>query len=172
MAQHKSNAYVGLPYEPGSETSKAAAESMLDHAENIAKRMWVWIRAKGELGATADEIYISLKIGGSGNTTTARMAELKHSGLVKRPPGEPTRPTQRNRQAVVWMATDVDFDAHYKKGPYWEAWQKGQKWLRDNKPTDAEFSVAFNEMRERHKKDPFSDETSDVLAWVRRKFDF
>ena len=95
------NDFVGLPYTKGSDTSKAAAESMVEPSKNQRQEVWEYIRRRGSLGATSDEVKIDLEFH---HSSTTRLTELVRLGRIRRT--EETRLTRSNRQAAVYVAID------------------------------------------------------------------
>lgn len=69
-----------LPYVHGSETSKAAADSMEDVVNNIQSAVYEAVIAAGEHGITCDEVED--KLGLSHQTASARLAYLSRDGLI------------------------------------------------------------------------------------------
>ena len=51
-----------LPFVKGSDTSRAAADSMRKHAPTLRQRVYDYIVSKGEHGATDDEIASELNL--------------------------------------------------------------------------------------------------------------
>ena len=89
-----------LPYVRGSETSKAAADSMKPIAGSIKHRVYEYILRRGSTGATDDEIEIGLQL--THQTASARRRNLELAGaLVKT---ENKRPTRSGRSAFVYTA--------------------------------------------------------------------
>ncbi|MNS24326.1 hypothetical protein D3C72_561650 [compost metagenome] len=97
--------YNGLPpYQPGSETSKAAAIAIAPSAATRRAQVLEFLRERGESGATNDEIVC--RLGMMIQTVTARMRELVLRGAVV-DSGE-RRLTRTGRPAVVWIAKESE----------------------------------------------------------------
>jgi len=105
---------MGIPYVPGSETSRAAAESMRSTAQPFAERLWRYILEQGTHGATADDLMRTFPTA-MPSTITARMRALKCSGLVTRHAGGIVRHTRTGRMAEVWVGVPGDFSACYSE---------------------------------------------------------
>lgn len=88
----------------GTETSKAAAESIRPVVNRLAHEMYEFIRRRGEFGATDEEMAISLDI--SGSTQRPRRDRLFKAGLIRR--NGKTRPFKSGRQGDVWVVTDLE----------------------------------------------------------------
>jgi hypothetical protein len=91
-----------LPSQRHSPTSIAAAEAAKPTAETYRLAVLLWLRHKGVLGGTDEEIQSALVM--NQNTQRPRRVELVRMGLVK--DSGRTRPTRSGRQAVVWIATE------------------------------------------------------------------
>lgn len=87
------------PYVRGSETSKAAAESVVPVLGRHEGMVLDLIRAAGELGATDDEIEVATGL--RHQTASARRRGLVLKGRV-RDSGD-TRNTRSGCKAVVWV---------------------------------------------------------------------
>ena len=95
-------AYPNAPgFQRVSDTSRAAAESVVVSAAVWRGRVLEAIRAAGREGATADGI--AALFGTQHNTTSPRVTELSLSGLI-RDSGR-RRLTRSGRHAVVWEVT-------------------------------------------------------------------
>ena len=90
-----------FPYQPHSETSKAAAEAPEDR-EAQRQKVLNLIRECGSVGATDDEIDAVLGLGL--NSVRPRRTSLAQAGLIVRN-GEARR-TRRGRGAAVWVAVE------------------------------------------------------------------
>lgn len=88
------------PPHSGSETSRAAAESIKPNAGTLRAMVLEFIEAQGERGATDDEIQRAL--GMEGNTERPRRQELEKMGLIWAT--DKTRETSSGRQATVWQS--------------------------------------------------------------------
>ncbi len=91
-----------VPYASGSETSKAAAESVRPHVAELRQAVFAFIVSRGELGATDQEICAAL---GSDrrDSLRPRRCELRDSGHIC-DSGRKQR-THANRNATVWVVT-------------------------------------------------------------------
>ena len=90
---------IGLPYAKGSETSRAAAVSMLGIAPGQRKRVKAFILGKGVYGATADEVQV--EVGLSHQNGSARVSELAKDNEIH--DSGRKRPTRTGRPAVVYI---------------------------------------------------------------------
>lgn len=94
---------IRLPaYQKSSETSKRAAVKIAPRAGTIRSDVLNYIRSRGELGASNDEIVAALGI--QIQTVCPRMNELARAQFI-RPSGR-TRKTRSRRDAVCWVAKD------------------------------------------------------------------
>ena len=91
------------PPHSGPPTSQAAAEAIRPNAATLRARVLRYIEARGERGATDEEIQNNL--GMAGNTQRPRRKELQEAGLI-RDSGR-TRKTSSGREAVVWVAQEI-----------------------------------------------------------------
>ena len=97
---------ASLSHEPtagfvrGSETSKAAAEAVDVHAGLMRDQVLSFIRARGEEGATDEEVSFALNM--KLDTARARRCELRDAGLVR--DNGRRRVTASGRRAVCWVA--------------------------------------------------------------------
>lgn len=91
---------TSLPYVRGSDTSRAAAESMEHIAPTLRHKVYQAILGRGAHGATDDEVVHV--IGLPHRTVTARRRELERMGAVYRT--EVRRPTSSGRSAGVYQA--------------------------------------------------------------------
>ena len=89
------------PYQPHSETSKAAAE-MLEPAflNRLQLQVLFFLRERGEIGATDEEIQRALSMNPS--TERPRRVELQRRGLITT---TKKRKTSSGRLAAVWSVT-------------------------------------------------------------------
>ena len=69
------------PYQPHSETSRAAAGRALDFADTARGRVWRFLRDAGPTGATDAELQAAL--GMRGSTERPRRVELVDARLVQ-----------------------------------------------------------------------------------------
>jgi hypothetical protein len=88
----------------GNSESMAAFESTPE-SERAAmrERVFRFILARGEYGATADEIAVAFA--SFHNTVAPRLSELKQEGRIV--PSKETRPTRLGRQARVQKAVGI-----------------------------------------------------------------
>lgn len=98
---------ITLPHN-GTETSKAAAESMRPHAETMRRQVCQFIALQGAKGATDEEVQIGL--GMNPNTERPRRGEVWGFRLITDQAGE-KRATKSGRMAVVWHVTDAGVKA-------------------------------------------------------------
>lgn len=91
-----------VPHVKGSDTSRAAAESMEPHAGTLEAQVLIAIRASGSGGLTDDELEQLLGL--SHQTTSARRRALVIRCLVK--DSGARRPTRSGRGATVWIRAD------------------------------------------------------------------
>lgn len=87
------------PHERQSDTSLAAAVSILPHVGTYQRMVYDWIAGQGPRGATDDEIELALGL--RHQSASARRRELVLLGVLER---VGTRPTRSGRQAVIWRA--------------------------------------------------------------------
>lgn len=92
-----------LPYVPGSETSKAAAQGARSKAPADRVRVYNYIHERGEYGATSDEVQVALGL--THQSGSARVSELasKHH-VIRRT--DRTRPTRTGHKAFVYVAAE------------------------------------------------------------------
>ena len=81
-------------------TSIAAAKSVEGKAATMRGKILAFVRSRGALGATREDVEIALEI--SGSTVRPRVLELIHFGTVKET--DATRATESGRQAAVLVA--------------------------------------------------------------------
>jgi DNA-binding IclR family transcriptional regulator len=91
--------YIGAPYQPHSETSKAAAKAVTPNAKTQRETVLAAIRQAGTRGLTAGELEDALHL--SGSSIRPRLVELRRQGLVKE--SGFTRPTSSRREATVYI---------------------------------------------------------------------
>ena len=89
-----------LPYVKGSETSKAAADSMITAATGIKHRIYNHLLALGEHGATDDEVEVALDL--THQTASSRRRNLELVGAVRKTTDK--RRTRSGREAFVYVA--------------------------------------------------------------------
>jgi predicted transcriptional regulator len=88
------------PFEAGSATSEAAADSLIDAAVTLRERVYRVIVAQAASGTTDDEIEQILKL--RHQTVSARRRELELLGRVERTADR--RRTSSGRFAAVYVA--------------------------------------------------------------------
>lgn len=93
---------LGLAFQRHSDTSRAAAESMVDRRPSALDRVYACILFRGYAGATDEEVSDSLRL--SENTVRPRRVELLRAGRI-RAAGE--RTTRAGRMAQAWVACEV-----------------------------------------------------------------
>lgn len=95
---------MGAPYQPNSDTSRAAAESVEPKVNNQQQEMLAQFRAFPSVGFTDDDLLIKAEVGAmriSPNGVRARRIELQRKGLIRK--SGRTRITRSNRLATVWV---------------------------------------------------------------------
>lgn len=90
------------PCPPTLWTSAEAKRRNAPSAATQRSAVYEFIRARGEHGATDDEVQVGLNL--PGNTQCPRRLELAEAGRIATN-GE-TRPTRKGRRAAVWVAVD------------------------------------------------------------------
>ena len=88
-----------LPFAAGSDTSEAAAHSMLGPAPRLRALVYGAIRRSGDQGRTCDELEVQLEL--RHQTASARVRELAARDLIR--DSGARRPTRSGRGAVVWQ---------------------------------------------------------------------
>ncbi len=94
---------VRVPSVAGSGTSRAAASAIKSSAGTLRGIVLDYIRARGEMGATDEEIQEGIPM--APNTQRPRRVELCTLGLIVE---AGTRATRSGRQAVVWQVANND----------------------------------------------------------------
>ena len=89
-----------IPFQIGSDTSEAAAEAQKGKAPSAIRRIYVFLLARGELGATDDEIRLAL--GMLPSTAGARRRDLELKGACFKTSHR--RLTAHGHPAVVYQA--------------------------------------------------------------------
>lgn len=92
--------HARAPFARGSATSEAAAVAIQPQMNPLQAAVLDAIRARGEYGATDQEIEEATGL--SGNTVRPRRGELKAAGRIQE--AAFTRKTKSNRDASVWIA--------------------------------------------------------------------
>lgn len=99
---------IDLPHN-GSDTSRAAAESMVPHAPHLRDQVYAFIRAQGVKGATIDEVSVGMGLKTA--TVCPRFHELKGGNAAKTYPvrivkNGMKRETSSGRSAFCWIAVN------------------------------------------------------------------
>lgn len=92
-----------LPFVVGSDTSREAAESLVDALPQLQSLVYGFIRGRGLGGATCDEVEVGLGL--RHQTASARVYELANKGLII--DSGLRRRTRSGRRAAVYVATGV-----------------------------------------------------------------
>jgi len=142
--------YDKPPFNRGSETSEAAAESVAGSAATHETLVFVAIRAAGEHGATDDEV--ERMTGLRHQNASARRNRLVHKGKVR--DSGLRRSTRAGRKAIVWV---VGVDPNPPSGPTPKA--------PPRRPSDAQIRFALWEI-ERHVSEPH-DSLQKLCGWLR-----
>lgn len=96
-------------------TSKLAAAGMKPFAPKQGERVFEFIKAQGDHGATDEEIQTALKM--TGNSERPRRHRLVEQRRVKE--SKNMRPTQSGTPAKVWVAVSPDERATEKPNADW-----------------------------------------------------
>lgn len=108
----KADLPLSAPYARGSDTSKAAAESIEPASGTLRARVLGTIKSMREYGMTCDEVEQTTHL--THQTASARVHELHKLGAI-RDSGR-RRNTRSGRKATVWVdqehATDGKVDQH------------------------------------------------------------
>src|SRR5512139_742320 len=88
------------PFVRGSVTSLEAGESIVPRISVLQSAILNYLKRRGALGATDEEIQNALAMNPS--TERPRRIELAQKGLIVE--ADATRPTRSGRQATVWMS--------------------------------------------------------------------
>ena len=91
------------PHQSHSDTSKASAEQVREKAPVVRAKVFEFIRSKGKMGATDDEIHGHFRI--DKNTTAPRRRELQLQGRVM--DSGFRRRTTAGKMATVWVVCDI-----------------------------------------------------------------
>lgn len=91
------------PFVRGSDTSEDAARQIRPHAGRMAERVFEFVQAKGERGATVDEVEVELEM--LHQTAGARVRELVLAGRLV--DSENRRRTRTGRYGAVWILTEL-----------------------------------------------------------------
>ena len=102
---------MGIPYVKGSETSRAAADSIKHSAPSDKTRVFQFIVQCGKYGATDDEIESALNM--RHQSASARRRNLELAGAVIKT--DRKRKTRSGRSAYVYTA-DPTADIHAARG--------------------------------------------------------
>jgi hypothetical protein len=143
-----------LPFVRGSETSRAAAESMKKIAPRDEARVYALFEKVGLHGATDKEIEVALDM--SHESASARRNGLVKKGMVKDSGGK--RLTPSKRKATVWVIG--------KGVPV-----VGAKNRRGSRPPDEKIRAAIKNVRELVTladigSGVLGQDLSEVLAWL------
>jgi hypothetical protein len=98
--------YVGLPYTPGSDTSRAAAVQALGSADTQRERVLALLTQADDDGCTHEELQEALRQLGyrySDSGVRTRCSELVDQGLVEDSGGR--RRSRHQRWMAVWRVT-------------------------------------------------------------------
>jgi len=98
--------YVGLPYTPGSDTSRAAAVQALGSADTQRERVLALLTQADDEGCTHEELQEALRTLGyrySDSGVRTRCSELVDQGLVEDSGGR--RRSRHHRWMAVWRVT-------------------------------------------------------------------
>ena len=142
--------YDKIPFNRGSETSEAAAESVAASAATHETLVFVTIRAAGEHGATDDEVERATGL--RHQNASARRNRLVHKGKVK--DSGIRRNTRSGRKAIVWV---TGIDPNPPSGPTPKA--------PPRRPTDTQICLALWDI-ERHVSEP-CDSLQKLCCWLR-----
>jgi hypothetical protein len=94
--------YAGTPpHVKGSDTSRAAAESVAFDAKHLRAVVFNHILGSGSVGMTCDRVEEIMD--GRHQTISARIRELRNEGRIV--DSGQRRPTRSGRQAIVYLAT-------------------------------------------------------------------
>ena len=97
--------YGGLPpHQRHSDTSREAAIEKLSTAQIDRAKVYRYIKDRGVIGATDEEIQDGL--GMDGNTERPRRRELQLAGLIEDSGSK--MPTRKGRRAVVWVVVPTE----------------------------------------------------------------
>jgi len=91
------------PFQQHSFTSKQAADQIQESAKTLRAKLFRFIKSRGEYGCTDEEAQTSLPMLPS--TQRPRRVELSNLGLIQK--NGQTRKTKSNRNAAVWIASDL-----------------------------------------------------------------
>lgn len=89
------------PHVRGSDTSREAAESIIDNARQLRAVVFSCVLSCGEIGVTCDQVEVVMS--GRHQTISARIRELVNEGRII-DTGE-RRPTRSGRGARIYIAT-------------------------------------------------------------------
>lgn len=87
----------------GTDTSDAAADSMVPHASRLQAMVLDEIRQRRAHGMTCDEVEATLGL--SHQTISARVYELHKKGMIA--DSGQRRPTRAGRAAKVWIVNNL-----------------------------------------------------------------
>lgn len=89
----------GAPFVRGSDTSKAAAASIEEHAKTLESMVFDLVRQSGDRGLTDDELEVLTQL--SHQTVSARRRTLVLKRMLR--DGGQRRRTRSKRMATVWI---------------------------------------------------------------------
>ena len=144
-----------LPFQPGSEASRAAAIAFAPYVKGARYRVYQYIVAHPR---SSDKV-IQEALNMNPKTQSPRRIELEEKGLV--------RPVGTNeRTAVVYESTNKP----YPEDPPSGFWRSNMRAIRSQRPTHEEIGVAVETMRAAWRRDPnFPAEAVKVLQWLAKQ---
>jgi predicted transcriptional regulator len=92
--------FAFVPYVRGSDTSRAAADSMAPHVSAIESDVLAYVKRKHGYGSTCDEIEYAMGL--AHQTASARLKGLADKGLIR--DSGARRKTRSGRAARVYVA--------------------------------------------------------------------
>ena len=104
-------AYPNAPGHRRVDTSVAAANDLAPKLGRLQRMTEAAIRDAGSAGLTADELASQLEL--SRYSIQPRTSELKLKGLIQ--DSGARRLNETGKQAIVWVATDLDGETEVKK---------------------------------------------------------
>jgi len=94
--------YGGFPPHQPVDTSIEAAGAIKPKAKSLRTQVYEWVKARGHLGATQDEIEHGMPM--HSNTAAPRRCELRNAGMIVH--SGRYRKTRAGNRAIVWVAKD------------------------------------------------------------------
>ena len=133
--------YVGLPYTPGSDTSRAAAVQALGSADTQRERVLALLTQADDEGCTHEELQEALRQLGyrySDSGVRTRCSELVDQGLVEDSGGR--RRSRHHRWMAVWRVTKPERE-HTLSVDCWcqpvvESYPMGSQYLKEGDEGD------------------------------------